>query len=218
MQTNDDIYFVKKIQTKTLILNTSLELFAGKGVQAVSLRDIAEVIGIKSASIYYYYKTKELLLDDLLNIFVEDFKASIELLSLKNKDANTLEAVIRNIFDENVLSINKPGGCFGMALATREQHNNEHARNVVSEVLFEYSVEQLKADFDRLVEKGIIPMSDTKTISFMMMLCLIEINEMKVHEYMGNMLPIEHKSIHNHVKHLTAFLLQQGYSSDKINK
>jgi TetR/AcrR family transcriptional regulator, biofilm operon repressor len=53
--------------TKELITQAALAMFAKRGYQAVSIRDIAKVVGIKESSIYYHFKNKQAIMDELLN-------------------------------------------------------------------------------------------------------------------------------------------------------
>ena len=50
-----------KENTRQTILKASIELFAQNGYANVSVRDIAKVVGIKPASLYYHFKSKESL-------------------------------------------------------------------------------------------------------------------------------------------------------------
>jgi len=58
-----------KLDTKTRILNTALRLFAVRGVENVSMRDIATAVGIKAASIYNHYVNKEQIVDACYDFF-----------------------------------------------------------------------------------------------------------------------------------------------------
>lgn len=58
-------------ETKEKIFFSAVELFAKNGFKSVSMRDIAREAGIKPASIYNHYKSKELILDDILNLYLE---------------------------------------------------------------------------------------------------------------------------------------------------
>ena len=49
--------------TKTQIFNTALRLFATSGVENVSMRDLADAVGIKAASIYNHYTSKEQIVE-----------------------------------------------------------------------------------------------------------------------------------------------------------
>lgn len=51
--------------TKEKIFEVSLELFAQKGFDAVSMREIAEAVGIKKASLYSHFSSKDELLEKL---------------------------------------------------------------------------------------------------------------------------------------------------------
>lgn len=59
------------VDTKSQIFNTALRMFSAKGYENVSIRDIADAVGIKTASIYYHYKCKEEILHACYNFFVE---------------------------------------------------------------------------------------------------------------------------------------------------
>lgn len=59
---------VNKMTTKKRIIIESLRLFASKGYDGVSMREIAAAVGIKGASIYNHFKGKE---DIFLAIFEE---------------------------------------------------------------------------------------------------------------------------------------------------
>lgn len=46
------------MNTKEKIFNVSLDLFSQKGYDSVSLREIAEEVGIKKSSIYSHYSSR----------------------------------------------------------------------------------------------------------------------------------------------------------------
>ena len=52
--------------TKQRILDVSLELFSQNGFSAVSIRDICRQVQIKESSVYYYFKSKQAIFDELL--------------------------------------------------------------------------------------------------------------------------------------------------------
>ena len=84
--------------TKTSIFNISLRMFAENGYENVSVRDIAEAVGIKAASIYNHYESKEKILDACYDFY------------LKNRNTFRLnreqyEPVIRNGTKEEVLNL-----------------------------------------------------------------------------------------------------------------
>jgi len=50
---------------KEAILDTSLDLIVDNGIENFSMRKLADILEVKPASIYYYFKTKEEILNDL---------------------------------------------------------------------------------------------------------------------------------------------------------
>ena len=61
----------KKLDTKAQIFDVSLRLFAASGVENVSMRDIAYAVGIKVASIYNHYSSKEEIVEACYDFFLE---------------------------------------------------------------------------------------------------------------------------------------------------
>lgn len=57
------------MNTEEAIHNSAVQLFAEKGFEATSIRDIARVAGINSATLYHYIKSKDEL---LINVMVKD--------------------------------------------------------------------------------------------------------------------------------------------------
>lgn len=55
--------------TKQRILDVSLDLFSQSGFSAVSIRDICRQVQIKESSVYYYFKNKQAIFDELLCLF-----------------------------------------------------------------------------------------------------------------------------------------------------
>jgi AcrR family transcriptional regulator len=57
--------------TKMRIFDASVDLFAQKGFDAVSMQEIADAVGIKKASLYYHFASKDQLLDGILTYPIE---------------------------------------------------------------------------------------------------------------------------------------------------
>lgn len=55
----------KEMTTKEKVFEVALDLFAQKGYDAVSMREIAEAVGIKKASLYSHFSSKDELLETL---------------------------------------------------------------------------------------------------------------------------------------------------------
>ena len=64
----------RRTDTRAVILQTALELFAEKGYEATSMREIAEQIGISKPALYYHFDSKE----DIVRGVLSDQLAQIE--------------------------------------------------------------------------------------------------------------------------------------------
>ena len=53
------------MDTKDLILTTSLDLFSKKGFDGVSVRDIAKQVGVRESALYKHFKSKQEILDKI---------------------------------------------------------------------------------------------------------------------------------------------------------
>ncbi|TDD98227.1 TetR/AcrR family transcriptional regulator [Jiangella asiatica] len=60
--------------TRTRIQDVALELFAERGYDKTSLREISERLGMTKASLYYYFKSK----DDIVQSIVDDLLAAVD--------------------------------------------------------------------------------------------------------------------------------------------
>ena len=73
------------MNTKEKIFDVALDLFSKKGYDSVSLREIAEEVGIKKSSIYSHYSSKEAILMDIFYYLTNLFEYD-ELLNNKELD------------------------------------------------------------------------------------------------------------------------------------
>ena len=183
-------------ETHNKILNISTEMFAARGYEAVSLRDISKAAGIKEPSIYHYYKNKEALWEDVLSRFETGYRHYFDWLREENKDVDSPEALLDNFFNKEFIEMLDPMGCLGMSLVLKEQHTNAAARKQVFDLFYELSVKSMQADFDRLIEKGALPPSNTKMIATIFMYGVMVTNDIRLHEYMGTKPPVDCKEVY----------------------
>lgn len=60
--------------TKQEILEAALELFSVQGYEATSISQIAEVVGIRKASLYSHFENKQAILDALIETTLEQYE------------------------------------------------------------------------------------------------------------------------------------------------
>lgn len=62
---------MESIETRERILNASIHLFSKKGFDATRVDDIAKAANVNKALIYYYFKSKEDIMDTIINSFLD---------------------------------------------------------------------------------------------------------------------------------------------------
>jgi AcrR family transcriptional regulator len=74
---NDDVSPVQAdnlsagAKSRRLILDTAAELFSTQGYAATGLRQIADRVGIRTASVYYHFASKERILEAIMKVGIE---------------------------------------------------------------------------------------------------------------------------------------------------
>lgn len=67
---------MSRISNKEKIFNASIDLFSEYGYDGVSVRQIAREVGIRESSIYNHYKSKESILDEILDYYINQMLAN----------------------------------------------------------------------------------------------------------------------------------------------
>ena len=86
----------KETGTRTRILDISRELFAAQGYGSTSIAMIAEQLGTSKAALYYHFKSKEEILDALLN---EPFAAMQDFRDECTKPGAKPEVILGGLID-----------------------------------------------------------------------------------------------------------------------
>ncbi len=82
----------KSQTTRRLVLEAAARLFREKGYAAVSLRDIAHTVGLKTGSLYYHFDSKESLVEEILALGTQGaMGASMEAVALLGPGADPLD-------------------------------------------------------------------------------------------------------------------------------
>ena len=65
---------ISKGSTKQEILDAALQLFSVQGYEATSISQLAEAVGIRKASLYSHFESKQAILDALLQTTLEQYE------------------------------------------------------------------------------------------------------------------------------------------------
>jgi AcrR family transcriptional regulator len=84
--------------THTRIREQAIRLFVERGIDAVSMRDIAEAVGIRPSTIYVHWKSRDALVRDLFRAgYAEYGRRVAEIARAEGSFAARFEAVVRLI-------------------------------------------------------------------------------------------------------------------------
>jgi AcrR family transcriptional regulator len=188
-------------KTKEIIMVESTLLFAKRGYEAVSIRDIANKIGIKPSSLYNHYSGKEALFDAVL-----DHAEDLYLLYFKRLDeaiskALTFSDVLDLMFREPIRMSNA-FTCYAFSLIQTEQFRDKRSATIFNKTFLEYSINFFKTWFDKCILLKMAAPFDTSTIaSIIIHTVLISIN-MRVHEYLNNHIPFHFEEMFTGIKQM----------------
>lgn len=89
---------VELANSRIMILNAAERLFVEKGYHAISMREIADAVGMTKAALYYHFRDKEQLFMAILEGVLSELSALIE--QCRTADAShrgQIEAIVRQI-------------------------------------------------------------------------------------------------------------------------
>ena len=84
----------KSSRRREEILQVAAELFAAKGFEETTIREIGDAAGILSGSLYHHFQTKEEMLHDLLREFVEMIPQYQAIVDRGQPPKETIQAMI----------------------------------------------------------------------------------------------------------------------------
>lgn len=154
--------------TKQKILEVSLDLFSKKGFSAVSIRDICAQVKIKESSVYYHFKNKQAIFDELLHHFEKVATDMMERLeqSLSVQSCSMEKPFYQTICDTFFESYFMDDFCNKiMRLLLIEQFGNSEVQKLYDCWMFEKPLEFQSKVFYTLMGLGIIPKTDSEYLA-----------------------------------------------------
>ena len=192
------------------ILTSSLLLFTKSGIASVSFSDIALASATDVTTVTHLYSTKEELVEDVFRVFTETYIEYMDTIEERLMESTKLECSLDILFDRELSNRYFPEMHLFMSLAVREQHSCSLAKKCVEELFLGYSVEIIKAGFDRLASIHIIPVSYTEIAAIQYMIWMFGWNDMYLHKYFNSQLHIDTDLIYHDMYHKCTCILSRG--------
>ncbi len=154
-------------KTKDRILETSLKLFSEKGYAALSMRDLSDAVGIRTSSIYYYFKSKQDIFEALLQkaeAMTDALKASF-FQALDSSENVACEDFVRAgvAFVTGYLQNEKIAPL--LHALESERFHNQQADETWQKMLFSVPIEHEAKVFKMLYERGMIKNQDAEALA-----------------------------------------------------
>ncbi len=154
--------------THERILSVSLDLFSEKGYSAVSIRDICRQVQIKESSVYYHFKNKQAIFDELISRFQKYAESMMKKLESALNEKNNHPgdhfylSVCENFFENYLMDefCNKV-----IRLLWIEQFHNAQVKEVYDYWIFTKPLGIQSEIFEMLVRMGILCSADSKYLA-----------------------------------------------------
>jgi AcrR family transcriptional regulator len=175
--------------TKDRLLIEAAIMFARKGFSATSIKDIASKIGIKTASIYNHYLSKDALIEEVLlkteHIYIEYH----EYLRIRFKECTEIKQLFRRILEERQKMRNE-FTVYGLSLVISERYANDTAWRIYRDVFYKDSVDVLGSALKRLGYRG-----DADLVALILLDISLFAVQMSTNQLMGNEIDFSSKDL-----------------------
>ncbi len=164
----------EKKSTKQKILEKSLELFAKKGYDGVSMREIAAAVGIKGASIYNHFKGKEDIFQGIFQEMIKRYDDMAGLLSIPTEGTTDAAQRFIGLGEQEMLHLAKAlFAFFGKdefvvqfrRILVAEYNRSSLAAQTLKSYYFDAPIQYQTRLFEKMQQCGAFKGYDAKTMA-----------------------------------------------------
>ena len=152
--------------TKQEILDVALELFSRQGYEATSISSIADAVGIRKASLYSHFSSKQAILDEIVKIVLEKYDSHSFVLKkgMDNMPKNCDEAVAM-IKGQIHYIANDPLISKARKMLTIEQFRNAELSKLLTKQNYTDIMNFFTAMVQSLIEAGVLVKGDREAMA-----------------------------------------------------
>ena len=153
------------MNTKERIIDEALTLFSINGYKGTSVKQIADAVGIKDSSLYKHYRSKQEILDTIIEIMRGHIKIMAEQFGLPSDDNVERAVSVYSEFDEDsFVEFSKKVFLFYSTdsyvskfwrMGNIEQYNNQEVYKIYSKLFLSDSITYLTDLFKALQDKKV---------------------------------------------------------------
>ncbi len=155
------------MNTKEKILEASLNLFSKKGYDGVGIDEIATEVGIKGPSIYRYFKSKDEILNSVIEMVDQEYITNVEhyssnkefnITSLDEFKKNSMKYIDYTLHNERIIKARK--------LIVIEQFRNKKISDIATKHFITLPSKIYEDIFTCLINQNLIVNDNHKNLAF----------------------------------------------------
>ena len=148
--------------TKQKIIEESMKLFSINGFDTVSIRAIAEAVGVGNSALYKHFKSKKEILEAIVSYSVEYYLAMRHKQVMKIQNAEDLKTACLTMFD---FQTKDEWMVMFRRLLIIEQFKNPEMAEIYRKFFIELPIETQVQIFSQLIAKGIMKDGNEKVLA-----------------------------------------------------
>lgn len=163
------------MNTKERIVDEALTLFSVQGFKGTTVKNIADAVGIKDSSIYKHFKSKQ----EILDAIVDQMKGRMEELSgtlgiPQDIDEDSVMTAYKDLSLQELQEISRKAFLFYLKdefmsrfwrLSQMEQYQNREIYNIYRSIFFEQSIKYQTELFAEMIRQGAFREADLEVVA-----------------------------------------------------
>ena len=163
------------MNTKERIVDEALTLFSLQGYKGTTVKNIADAVGIKDSSIYKHFKSKQ----EILDAIVDQMKGRMEELSgtlgiPQDIDEDSVMTAYKDLSLQELQEISRKAFLFYLKdefmsrfwrLSQMEQYQNREIYNIYRSIFFEQSIKYQTELFAEMIRQGAFREADLEVVA-----------------------------------------------------
>ena len=163
------------MNTKERIVDEALTLFSVQGFKGTTVKNIADAVGIKDSSIYKHFKSKQ----EILDAIVDQMKGRMEELSgtlgiPQDIDEDSVMTAYKDLSLQELQEISRKAFLFYLKdefmsrfwrLSQMEQYQNREIYDIYRSIFFEQSIRYQTELFAEMIRQGAFREADPEVVA-----------------------------------------------------
>ncbi|MGN1404904.1 MAG: TetR/AcrR family transcriptional regulator [Erysipelotrichaceae bacterium] len=152
--------------TKQEILDAALDLFSRQGYEATSISSIADAVGIKKASLYSHYSSKQAILDALVKNVLEQYAEKSAMANPdKVKMPENADEAVRMVKEHISYILHDPVISKARKMLTIEQFQNDRLSKLLTRQNYSDVMNFFMVMVKRLVDNRVLKNGDVEIMA-----------------------------------------------------